>query len=176
MMFARRDAAVRAVSERRAPRVLDVGSGSGRVGELMLEAGAGRYLGIDFSEPMTELARARLARFRDRAELRTANFLEADLGDRFDVVVALGLFDYIEDPVPFARRMAELCADVTIASFPRWDWVKGPIRRAKYRVVNDCPIFDYTPRELDFLFRSAGFARVAQEVRRTGILLHAFAH
>jgi SAM-dependent methyltransferase len=174
MLFVRREAAVRAVSERSSPSVLDIGSGSGRVGELLLEAGARRYVGIDFSEPMIELARARLARFGDRVDLRTENFAEAPLAERFDVVVALGFFDYIEDPLPIVRRMAEACTDVAIASFPRWDWMKGPVRRFKYRVMNDCPIFDYTPRELDFLFRAVGFRRVAIDERRSGILLRAF--
>jgi SAM-dependent methyltransferase len=174
MMFLRRDAAVRAVAERNAPQVLDIGSGSGRVGELMLEAGASKYVGIDFSENMTELARARLSRFGARVELRSDNFLNARLQRCFDVVVALGVFDYVEDPLPLARRMAELSTDMALASFPRWDLVKGPVRRFKYRVINDCPIFDYTPRELDFLFRGVGFARVAQEVRRSGIILRAF--
>ncbi len=58
-----------------APGVLDVGCGSGRIGEFVLEAGASRYLGIDFSEPMIELARSRLERFGERVELMTEDFL-----------------------------------------------------------------------------------------------------
>ncbi len=36
--------------------MLDVGCGSGRIGEFVLEAGASHYVGVDFSEPMIELA------------------------------------------------------------------------------------------------------------------------
>src|SRR5437660_2241561 len=67
-LFRRRQLAVDTVRSYESPAVLDVGCGSGRIGEFMLEAGASRYLGIDFSEPMIEMARARLARFSERVE------------------------------------------------------------------------------------------------------------
>src|SRR5919197_3840508 len=67
-LFRRREFALSIVREHAEPRVLDVGCGSARVGELALEAGASRYVGVDFSEPMLGLARERLRRFGDRAE------------------------------------------------------------------------------------------------------------
>src|SRR5437763_13738430 len=65
-LFRRRQLAVQTVESCVQPSVLDVGCGSGRIGEFVLEAGASRYLGIDFSEPMVDLARTRLSRFEDR--------------------------------------------------------------------------------------------------------------
>jgi SAM-dependent methyltransferase len=56
-LLRRRNLAVDAVREYSEPRVLDVGCGSGRIGEFVLEAGARDYVGVDFSEPMIELAR-----------------------------------------------------------------------------------------------------------------------
>jgi hypothetical protein len=59
-LFNRRELAVSVVREYEAPAVLDVGGGSGRVGELTLEAGASRYVRYevvnrcpiyDFAEP-----------------------------------------------------------------------------------------------------------------------------
>src|SRR5579884_486843 len=94
-LFRRRQLAVETIASYDRPAVLDVGCGSGRIGEFALEAGAGSYLGIDFSEPMIELASERLARFGDRVTLITDDFLAASLEDRYDVVLALGLFDYL---------------------------------------------------------------------------------
>src|SRR5579884_3090347 len=68
-LFRRRKLAVDTVKQYDSPRVLDVGCGSGRIGEFVLEAGAHHYVGVDFSEPMIEMSRARLARFADRTEL-----------------------------------------------------------------------------------------------------------
>ena len=154
--------------------MLDVGCGSGRIAEAILDAGAARYVGIDLSPGMLELARERLARFGSKVELVHGDFLDAPLQGRFDVVVALGLFDYVPEPQLFARRMYELCSGVVVASFPRWNWAKGPVRKLRYEVINNCPIFDYTERELTFLFGASGFRRV-EVVRagRSGFLLRA---
>src|SRR5436305_12100968 len=74
-LFRRRRLAVDTVAEYAAPAVLDVGCGSGRIGEFVLDAGASRYVGIDFSAPMIELATARLRRFDDRTSLLTEDYL-----------------------------------------------------------------------------------------------------
>ena len=96
-LFRRRELAVATVRSYSEPGVLDVGCGSGRIGELVLEAGTSRYLGVDFSEPMIDLSRRRLERFGSRVELVCNDFLEVPIEGRFDVVLALGLFDYLPD-------------------------------------------------------------------------------
>jgi SAM-dependent methyltransferase len=142
--------------------VLDVGCGSGRIGELALEAGTSRYLGIDFAEPMVELARRRLARFGDRAELIDGDFLEAPIAETFDVVLALGLFDYLPDAERFAGRMFERCAPggALVGSFPAWSPIKGPVRKVRYEWIGDCPIFNYSRDGLEAMLSGAGFAEI----------------
>jgi SAM-dependent methyltransferase len=175
-LFRRRQLAVDTVKDYEAPSVLDVGCGSGRIGEFVLEAGAARYLGIDFSEPMIELAQERLARFGDRVELATEDFLSARIEGSFDVILALGLFDYLPNPERFAARMFEVCAPrgCVVGSFPAWSPVKGPVRKLRYEWIGDCPIFNYTPEGLERLFSSAGFAHVeVVSPGRSGFLLRA---
>lgn len=175
-LFRRRRLAVDTVRSLTAPVVLDVGCGSGRIGEFVLEAGAGRYLGIDFSEPMIDLARARLERFSDRTELVVDDFLQAPIDDSFDVVLALGLFDYLPEPEPFVRRMAELCrpGGCVVGSFPTWSWLKGPVRKVRYEWIGDCPIFNYSRPELEQMFSAGGFDRVEIfSPGRSGYLLRA---
>lgn len=176
-LFRRRQLAVDTVAGYPEPSVLDVGCGSGRIGEFVLEAGASRYLGIDFSEPMVELARARLARFSDRVTLLSHDFLSAPLEGGFDVVLALGLFDYLPNADEFAGRMFAHCSPggCVVGSFPAWSPVKGPIRKLRYEWIGDCPIFNYTRASLDTLFAGAGFARVEiQAPGRSGFLVRAF--
>jgi SAM-dependent methyltransferase len=158
-LFRRRQLAVDAVRSYDAPRVLDVGCGSGRIGEFVLDAGASQYLGVDFSEPMIELAQARLARFSDRVQLVTDDFLTAPIEGEFGVVLALGFFDYIPEPEPFLARMFELCAPggCVVGSFPAWSPVKGPIRKVRYEWIGDCPIFNYGRPGLERMFTAAGF-------------------
>jgi SAM-dependent methyltransferase len=158
-LFARRQLAADTVAAYSAPRVLDVGCGSGRIAELALQAGAARYLGVDFSEPMIELARARLERFGEHAELLVDDFLTAPIEGPFEVVLALGLFDYLPEPHRFARRMFELCAPggCMVGSFPSWSLLKGPVRKLRYEWLGDCPIFNYSERELRLMLGACGF-------------------
>ena len=176
-LFRRRELATQTVSEYEAPAVLDVGCGSGRIGEFALEAGAGRYLGIDFSEPMIELARARLRRFGARSELTVEDFLAARLEGGYDVVLAVGLFDYIPVAEIFARRMFELCASggCVVASFPRWSLLKGPLRKVHYEWIGDCPIFNYTRVGLELMLAECGFERIdIKSPGRSGFLVRAY--
>jgi SAM-dependent methyltransferase len=161
-LFRRRQLAVETVSGYRDPHVLDVGCGSGRIGEFVLEAGAARYVGVDFAEPMIALAQSRLAKFGERVELLTGDFLTTGLEGPFDVVLALGLFDYLPDPQRFLDRMFELCAagGCVVGSFPAWSPVKGPVRKVRYEWIGDCPIFNYDRSGLERMFSAAGFGRV----------------
>jgi SAM-dependent methyltransferase len=148
--------------------VLDVGCGSGRVAELLLKAGASEYVGIDFSAPMLEMAAHRLQRYGPKVTLVEGDFLQASFERTFDVVVAVGLFDYIAEPHPFARKMYEVSSGTVIASFPKWTWLKGPLRKFRYEVVNTCPIFNFTQQELQVLFETAGFTTVHIDPFTTG--------
>jgi SAM-dependent methyltransferase len=170
-LFNRRELAVSIAREYQAPSVLDVGGGSARVGEFMLEAGASRYVDVDLSDTMLDLAHKRLERFGEKVELVQGDFLSASLEGPFDIVLALGYFDYIEDAPAHIRRIAELCGGTAVASFPRWTWTKGPIRKVRYEVINRCPVFDYTEPQLRQLF--SDFARVEIEPGRSGFLVRA---
>jgi SAM-dependent methyltransferase len=176
-LFRRRALAVDTVRAYAQPSVLDVGCGSGRIGEFVLQAGASRYLGIDFSEPMIELARERLERFGDRARLVGEDFLTAALEGTFDVVLAVGLFDYLPNPEAFAQRMFEHCAPggCLVGSFPAWSMVKGPVRKVRYEWLGDCPIFNYDRAGLEHMFHQAGFARIELHTPgRSGFLARAY--
>src|ERR671933_1276038 len=59
-LFDRRELALAVAREYEAPSILDVGGGSGRIGEPMLEQGASRYVDVDLSDTMLDLARQRL--------------------------------------------------------------------------------------------------------------------
>ena len=175
-LFRRRQLAVDAVRSYSSPRVLDVGCGSGRIGEFAIDAGASHYVGIDFSEPMIELARERLARFGDRARLITDDFLTAEIDGSFDVVLALGLFDYLPNAGEFARRMFELCSSggSMVGSFPAWSPLKGPVRKLRYEWIGDCPIFNYSRPQLEQILSAAGFEQAEiLSPGRSGFLVRA---
>jgi SAM-dependent methyltransferase len=170
-----RELAVALVAQHPSARVLDIGCGPGRVAEAVIDAGASAYVGIDLSPHMLELARARLTRF-DSIELLRGDFVELDVPGAFDVVLALGLFDYLEEPARAAEWMRTHCSSTLLASFTRWDWVKGPIRHLHYEVLHRCPIHDYTERNAVAILTAAGFSRIDFVSRsRRGFFVHASA-
>jgi SAM-dependent methyltransferase len=146
------------VAHHSAPAVLDVGCGPGRVAEAVIEAGAARYVGIDFSPRMLALARRRLER-HEAVELIEGDFLDAEVPGTFDVVLALGLFDYLEDPPRAAAWLRARCSSALVASFPRWDRVKAPLRHLYY-TLHGASIFEYTEAGVEELLRDAGFSSV----------------
>lgn len=154
-----RELAASVVAQHRAPDVLDVGCGPGRVAEAVIDAGAATYVGIDFSPRMLALAGARL-NGNEAVELLESNFLDLDLPRTFDVVLALGLFDYLEDPAHAAAWMRSHCSSTLLVSFTRWDWVKAPVRHLHYEVLHRCPISDYTEAGAERILAGAGFSSV----------------
>jgi hypothetical protein len=108
---------------------------------------------------MLALARARLDRFAS-VELVEGDFLDFDIGRAFDVVLALGLFDYLEEPARAAEWMRLHCSSTLLASFTRWDWLKGPVRHFHYELVHRCRIYDYTEAVAESILTAAGFSSV----------------
>src|SRR3954462_3997717 len=87
-------------------RVLDAGSGPGLVSEAFLAAGHSAQ-GIDLSAEMVRRARARCARFGDRARFEQGSLFELPRREDFDAGVSRFVLHHAEDPVAFLRAQAE---------------------------------------------------------------------
>jgi SAM-dependent methyltransferase len=112
---------------------------------------------VDVSETMIRLARedARGASLEDRCRFFASSFLGLAPEEKFDVVVAMGYFDYLESPLPDARKMVELCRGKIFASFPkRWEF-RVPIRRIRFLLAHGFVRF-YSRRQVLELFEQAG--------------------
>ena len=137
--------------------ILDVGCGSGRNSILFLQAGAQRVVGIDVARKMVELSSERARRHGVEGK---CSFVQSDLlsyapAEKFDVVVALGVFDYLADARANLECMAALATSKVIASFPGVSLVRAPLRKLRY-ALQDCPVFFYTRQELETLCKEAG--------------------
>lgn len=138
--------------------VLDVGCGSGRYLAALAAAGATRLVGIDVSDAMIELARKETDGLHGAdVELVRSDFMPWQTKETFDLVVAMGLYDYVEGPLKMLKRMRALTKDAMIASFPSRHWFRTPLRRFRYRIKR-CPVYFYDRDEIESLGREAGFA------------------
>src|SRR5262249_22751108 len=142
--------------------VLDIGCGSGVYSVELAKRGAKRVLGIDFSEPMLALARDSAAKLgvADRAEFIKDEFLAHPFGDEtFDVTIAMGVFDYLEEPAPFPARVPGLRRARLRAPSRRSSRARGTARRLRSGLTRRGDVFYYEPAEVSRLAEQAGLKR-----------------
>lgn len=129
-------------------RVLDVGCGTGRLCAPLSRRGH-RVVGVDFSEEMLEEARRIVAEKgrEDRCTFIRAdivNDMPPELGEyeRFDVIVYLGLLEYMSDPVPMMQKLKRFEPAKMVGSFCRAGTLRSYLRRARYKIQGlDCPLY-----------------------------------
>ncbi len=140
--------------------VLDVGCGTCRYGLSLARLGAEKVVGVDVSHEMLTLAHAEIVRAELDAtfELIEADFLGYQPAGCCEVVLAMGYFDYVRDPLPHIQKMRALCSGKLFASFPkRWEW-RAPMRRARFFLSRAYVRF-YSRREVEGLLDRAKFDR-----------------
>lgn len=140
---------------------LDVGCGSGRYEVGLAELGIRRVVGVDFSHQMIDLAgnyTAGIDRADERFEFVCADFNDFQAEETFDLVFAMGFWDYIRDPLPVLKKMKALAGHSVLGSFPSVNFYRTPIRKLRYW-WKDCPVYFYRADRLDDLAAQAGFAR-----------------
>jgi 2-polyprenyl-3-methyl-5-hydroxy-6-metoxy-1,4-benzoquinol methylase len=136
---------------------LDVGCGPGRYAIALASARATRVLAVDAAASMIDLARtvAEEAGVSERCEFRNLSFLDLDLEERFDVVVATGYFDYLEDPAPHLSKMVAHCRGRLFISFPkRWE-LRAAARKLRFALARAYVRF-YSTREIRTLIAETG--------------------
>jgi 2-polyprenyl-3-methyl-5-hydroxy-6-metoxy-1,4-benzoquinol methylase len=84
---------------------LDVGCGNGGLALACVDAGARRVVGVELAEHRVEAGRRMC--LGKPIELRRANILEEDLGERFDVVLSTDVLEHVPDPAALLRRIGD---------------------------------------------------------------------
>lgn len=147
------------VKEHKPGSVLDVGCGPGQYLLDYAEQGAKRIVGIDFSRKMIELAFARTRIFPNAGrifEFKAGNFADLELEDKFDLIVAMGFFDYESSPLDSLKKMRSKSLAAVLASFPSISIYRTPIRKIRY-LFKRCPVYFYTEDKIRALSLDAGF-------------------
>lgn len=158
-MFERHDLTFEHCGVPTGAKVLDIGCGSGRYSIEFAKRGASRVVGIDFAPSMIEFSQkvAQQMGVIDKCEFICDDFLTYEFKESFDIVLALGVFDYVKEPELMFKKIAQLGPRKFVASFPVYRPLWNVQRKIRYHWIKKCPIYDYSEEQLKRLFCDAPF-------------------
>jgi ubiquinone/menaquinone biosynthesis C-methylase UbiE len=144
----------------RGQHVLEIGCGRGVGVEILLERGANRVTGFDLDPKMVRLARARLARYGDRAHVFVGSADAIPAADNsFDTVVDYGVIHHIPDWPVTLHEIARVLKPVGRFYFE--DLLQGLIASPPMRALFDHPqATQFTAREFRVALEAAGLRTV----------------
>lgn len=136
--------------------VLDIGTGTGRLCIPLAKAGH-HIVGVDFSQEMLNQAEQITTHAGVNEHCR---FLKGDMlheippglseYTHFDVVAALGVLDYIADPLPMLKNMQTFSPQKIVISYPKQGTLRSIVRQLRYKIQRlDCPLYFYTPAQIE---------------------------
>ena len=129
------------------PDILEIGCGTGIHSKGFLERGASSVTGVDLSPEMLKIAAERLKQYEGRIKLAEGDFMNIEFERTFDVVTAIGVFDYISDPLNFMKKAMSLVNRCFIVSFPRSGTLRSRLRSARLG-LKGCPVYFYSREQL----------------------------
>src|ERR1700681_2668031 len=127
-----------------ARRVLDVGCGSGPLFAPLAERGV-HVTGIDPAPAMVALARLEADRHPGLVAVQERGWESVDERDAYDVALALGVFDYVDDAAELLARMGRAAPHV-VASFPA-PGLRLRLRQVRYG-ARGVHVHGYRPEDL----------------------------
>lgn len=168
-LFDRLSQTVAVVVALRAQSVLDVGCGSGPLFAPLAERGV-QVTGIDPAPAMVELARQAASKYPDLVTVREQGWEEISDQDAYDVAAALGVMDYVADPVALLSRMGRAAPNVVVS-------IPAPGLRVRLRQIRygarGVQVHGYSREQIARMASASGLA-VAQvkALGRAGYLVH----
>lgn len=157
--------------------VLDIGSGTGRYSVEFAKRGANKVVGIDFAPKMVDFSRniAKDMGVSNKCEFVCGDFLTNEFHQKFDIIIAVGFFDYIKETDKVFRKISDFKPKIFIASFPSFTPIWGIQRHIRYYWIKKCPIFNYNYEKLEELFKQTTFNwyKIKKGTKGRGFLCYA---
>jgi 2-polyprenyl-3-methyl-5-hydroxy-6-metoxy-1,4-benzoquinol methylase len=144
--------------------ISDIGCGSGRFVTSLARRGA-HVTGVDFAPEMLKLA-AELAERQgvaDRCKYVLSDVLDWKTNERFDLVIAIGFWDYIADPLPRLQVIRGLTKTTFLSAWPRAATLRAALRKVRLK-VDGCAVYFFTLPQVEDYLNRAGFRVETHEV------------
>jgi ubiquinone/menaquinone biosynthesis C-methylase UbiE len=153
-----------------AKSVLDVGCGSGVNAVLLANNGIPKVTGLDYADGMLALARTMLPEtLRSKVGYIKGDLMEWQSSEKFDCVMALGVFDYLDRPGLFLDKMKSFALKKVIFSVPGKGNLRQFIRTIRY-TLRHCPLYFYNRKDLKKLLEYPGTTAEIKKIGSSGYL------
>lgn len=135
--------------------VLDVGCGPGRYGLELARRSAARCVGVDVAAEMIDIARSEAdkAGVSGSCEWIVSDYESFETSERFDAVLAMGYFDYLEEPDGHLAKMMRQCKGRIFASLPKRWTVRTGLRKVRFELERGFVRFYSRGEALDLFAR-----------------------
>ncbi len=139
--------------------ICDIGCGSGRFVTEFAKRGAKHVTGVDVAPEMIRLAKDLLARDgrAPQCDFFVSDVLNWKTNQTYDLTIAIGFWDYIQDPPERLRLIRKLTNGKFLSAWPRfWTW-RMPVRKVRLQYILGCPVYFFRRKQIDAMLREAGF-------------------
>ncbi len=150
----REDMAVMSAKLIDAETILDLGCGPSRVlAKCLLSVPNSHAIGLDFSNSMINESKTYLQSLglENRVKLVQSDLLDLKEFPKASISIALGLFDYIEDPLGILKK-ASISSSLLVASWPS-NTPRNYLRKFRY----SCPVYRYNLGDVRDTLKEAGY-------------------
>lgn len=141
----------------RGMKICDIGCGSGRFVASLAKRGA-QVTGVDFAPEMLKLG-AQLADkegVADRCKFVLSDVLDWKTDEQFDLVIAIGFWDYVADPLPRLQVIRRLTKTTFLSAWPRAATLRAAIRKVRLQ-ADGCPVYFWHRAQVEDYLQRAGF-------------------
>lgn len=147
-------------------RICDIGCGSGRFVTELAKRGAAHVTGVDVAPEMLKLAQQLVTQdgVQDKCDFVHADVLNWKTDQKFDETIAIGFWDYIQDPPQRLRNIRSFTTERFLSAWPRfWTW-RMPVRKVRLQYIRGCPVYFFREPQIFKMLEEAGFKVVSSEV------------
>jgi SAM-dependent methyltransferase len=156
-MYQRFEWVMRKADELRPATVCDIGCGSGRFVSSLAKRGA-RVTGVDFAPQMLTLARqlTESEGVGPRCDFALSDVLDWKTDKTFDMVIAIGFWDYVGDPLSRLQVIRNLTNRTFLSAWPRAGTLRMAIRKVRLKAAG-CPVYFWHRDQVENYLQQAGF-------------------
>lgn len=133
-------------------KILDAGCGPGWHDILLTKSLDVNVTGIDIAPEMIKIAKSEVAKRNLESKLKfiTADLLEYNFDEKFEVIFALGVVEYFDDPIDLLRKMKKIGSKKILFSVPVLNHWLTPQRKFRYK-LRKCPLWFYNEEKINKL-------------------------